>query len=457
MSGGEGQPFGPYALGYVAHNLALQRNSGPKALLACGSFRPEASNFVELLALDFEASQPVKAFGPRLPHYFPPTEVRWLGGSSQPSSPDILASSGDHIRIWSTQGELRRLLRHEKNPQGLCTPITSLDTDTSASSTGVNMASCDIYGVCAFWDVEHGVMAQALDLGQPLCSVAFGPGGLVAAVGDRGDCFLIDPRQPQDVSVFAPREQVSGPARMSWGSKRPDLLAVSWQGGRGGVVLYGGSAEKQQVVPHRLRSSMDVCADVQWSPAFPELLCCAGEVGAVEVWQFPEAGLMAAAAEMGPCFRWEPASAGQACTAMALSHEVRPGQHALILATSPSADTPHIDANSGSLWLAALPPPLRPTGMGRLGVAPAVDAVDVGAVASAVVDPAQPSSMPAAAPVSPSLVEQPGVQTAAIAAGTATGRGCSIGERPVVGLFGSPTIGPVRGPLGCADGLSVTA
>merc|ERR1712194_708887 len=103
---------------------------------------------------------------------------------------------------------------------------------------GANLASCDVYGVCAFWDVEVGKVTSATDLGQPLSDVAFGHGGLLAAAGDKGDVFMMDPRQPQNVDVLTPRERVSGPARMAWAPSSSGLLAVAWQGEKGGLAIY---------------------------------------------------------------------------------------------------------------------------------------------------------------------------------------------------------------------------
>lgn len=365
----QGQPFGPHPLGYVAHSLALRPTTAPgPLLLACASFEVEKPNFVEVLTVDLECPQVVRAGGIHLPHYYPATRVRWLGSGA---APELLATSGDHIRIWSASGELRRLLRREGMPQGPCTPITGLDTNADAA--GAHLVSCDIHGICSLWDAEHGVLQQALDLEQPLCDVAFGPSGLVTAVGERGDCFLIDPRGPQDVTVLAPQRQVRGPGRVAWGPHRPDLFAVAWQGEQGGIALYSGLPDRQQVAPQLLRfSSRAACVDLQWSSAFPERLCCADEAGAVEVWHFPEQGLGAAALATGPCFQWEPAAGrgggSESCTALALTSEVQPGQQAVLLATMPSTPAAAIAPGSiGSLWIAALPCMSKPPAALSLG------------------------------------------------------------------------------------------
>lgn len=353
--------LGPVELGYTVHDLAVTSTSSlPNELLvACSSFIPEASNFVDILTLDVNVrnANEVVRRSTRLPHYYPPTRVRWLEGADQP----LLVSSGDGIRVWSASGMLQRLLRHEANPQGRCTPITSVDCCPSSSSAASahQIASCDIYGICALWDTERGSMQQAVDLGQPLCDVAFGSDGLLAVAGELGDCFLLDPRQPEDVMVLAPKEKVRGPARIAWEARRTDLFSVAWQGEEGAVALYS-TRRHSKDLPRVLRSpAAGTVADLQWSPAFPEFFALAKEEGTVEVWQFPEQGVAAATAANRPSFQWTP-SPSTRCTALGLTREVKQGQHLLVLATMPSGQLgcngPQVASSAGSLWLAGLPP-----------------------------------------------------------------------------------------------------
>jgi len=343
--------WGPRELDYAVHDLAVQWSAqSSQLLIACSSFIPEASNFVEVLSVGIEGRTEVQA-ARRLPHYYPPTRVRWLGS-------DLLATSGDCLRIWSASGELQRLLRHEANPQARCTPITSVDASIeSPSSTvtaGVQMVSADVYGVCNLWDMETGTMQQAIDLGQPLSDVAFGPNRLLAAAGENGDCFLMDTRQSKDVAVYAPAERVRGPARIAWGVHRPDMFAVSWQG-EGGLVLYSGS-HRTKAMPRVVKSSSSsTISSLQWSYAYPQLLACAREDGDVEVWHFPDEGVnLAATAE--PSSHWAPRGRAASCTALAMTPEVRPGSHALVLSTMAAGAT-EVGAAPGALWIVALPQP----------------------------------------------------------------------------------------------------
>jgi len=360
MGSGHDGVLGPYALDYAVHDMALCPSSaGDGAMwLATSSFLPEAPNFVEISSLDLGRGGVVQAPQPvaRLPHYFPPSRVRWLPGMG--SSAELLATSGDCLRIWRPDGQLHQLLRHGANPEEVCTPITSVDWSEKGG-----LASCDVYGVCVLWDVNSGTAVQAFDLGQQLCDVAYGGDhGLVAVAGERGDCFLLDPRQAQDVHVLSSREKARGPARLAWSACRTDLLAVSWQGEGGGVVLHsihqpGHAGQKSTSRMLRTPGSGAVAADIEWSPAYPEQLCCAKEDGVVEVWQFPLDGDFVTAAA-SPSSRWEPAR-GEVCTALSLSHEVRPGQHFIALATMPETVASGAAGPSASLWLAGLPEPVR--------------------------------------------------------------------------------------------------
>jgi len=334
--------WGPHSLSYVAHTMAMRPAVDPAAtasMLACSSFLPESSNFVDLLSINHDAPQMVRSVG-RLPHYYPPSRMRW-------KSPDLLLTSGDYIRIWNTNGELRRLLRHDENSRGVCSPITSNDVDA-----GTGLVSCDVYGICALWDVEAGRRTGAIDLNQPLCDVAFGPNGLLAVAGERGDVFVMDPRQPENVDILPLREQVCGPARMAWAPSsgtNAGTLAVAWQGERGGLAIYKWPLERDRS-GQLLQSASPQCgavADLKWSeaPGSADYLCCASEGGGVEVWN-----IGSDAARGGPCFNWQPRS-GEVCTSLALS--VRRQQQFVTLATMPAQPAP--GGSVASLWVAALP------------------------------------------------------------------------------------------------------
>lgn len=337
MSGQDGV-WGPHRLNYVAHTMALRPSAGGTgkgvdgSMLACSSFTPESANFVELLNFSHDDPQAVHSVG-RLPHYIPPSRVRWV-------SSERLVTSGDYLRLWSVKGEQLRILKHDANPRNVCGPITSVDV-----SAGTSLASCDVYGICSFWDVEAGRATSAADLGQPLSDVTFGPGGLVAAAGDHGDLFLMDPRQPQNVDVLTLRERIRGPARMAWAPSSSGMLAVAWQGETGGLAVYDSVRKGPGQVLQSASAQSGAVADLQWCPFSSEFLCCASEGAGVEVWQIGGGAVRGALS-----FSWQP-RAGEVSTSLALSAKGR--QQRVVLATMPAHPTQGRAA--GSLWVAELP------------------------------------------------------------------------------------------------------
>jgi len=343
--------WGPRDLGYVIHTMSMcsSGSTGGNVLLACGSFLVDAPNVVDIFSMNFDNLQePTKQA--QLPHAFPVSCARWL--AKGPGFPELLITSSDYLRIWNSRGELQTILQHTDNHKDVSAQITSVDVCCDASTgSSAQLASCDSYGLCGFWDVERGVMHTKLDLEQPLCDVGFGPGSLAAVAGNQGDCFLVDRRQPREVGILAPPRHVRAPAtaKLAWGLHRPDIFAVAWQGEHAGTAIYNAAYRESppQLLRHHHRDG--VVADLSWSPAFPELLCCAGEHGTVEVFEFSRSTAEAVCAGCVPCLSWEPKDGRENCASLALSREVRQGLHVLVLGTA--------SLKGGSLWITSLPEP----------------------------------------------------------------------------------------------------
>lgn len=329
---------GPYDIGYVAHTLALQPGAkdASSTVLALGSFIPASPNFVDLI--NIRAGLPNLQNAVRLPHYFPPSRVCWIDG-------EHLVTSSDYLRIWNANGNLEQLLKHDSNPNNICAPITSVDSQGKVNGGASCLASCDVYGILTVWDAAAGKVTSKMDLGQSLCDVAFGPSGVLAIAGDKGDIFLRDPRMQDNVHVVSLRERISGPARLSWSGY--GQLAATWQGDEGGLAVYNNVNSNVTGTLLRPSRSGSSFADLKWCPNtdFQDYLCSAHEGRGVEVWKVSNA-----VEGGGPCFEWQP-QAAEVCTALTLCEAQ--GRQLAILATMPAQ--PVAGANAGSLWVAALP------------------------------------------------------------------------------------------------------
>lgn len=94
--------------------------------LALGSFVEEYNNKVQIVSLDEESSEfKSQAI---LDHPYPATKIIWIPDSKS-IYPDLLATSGDYLRVWranENEIKLECLLNNNKNSD-FCAPLTSFD------------------------------------------------------------------------------------------------------------------------------------------------------------------------------------------------------------------------------------------------------------------------------------------------------------------------------------------
>lgn len=118
--------------------------------LAIGSFIEEYNNKIQIITLDEEQGEFVaqQAFN----HYYPATKVMWMP-DMKPNSPDLLATSGDYLRIWKVSECPTKLECTLNNNQstGFCAPLTSFDWN-EADPTIIGASSVDT--TCTIWGLE---------------------------------------------------------------------------------------------------------------------------------------------------------------------------------------------------------------------------------------------------------------------------------------------------------------
>ncbi|KAI1964879.1 hypothetical protein LOZ58_001570 [Ophidiomyces ophidiicola] len=177
MSSGYLAPWGVYALDWCKWPAAAPASSAGR--IALGSYLEDNHNYIQILdaqpaapggdpaALDF-----VKVG--EATHTYPVTRIVWEPPSSQKQSTDLLATSGDHLRLWSlpadgssqtnritTTGTTTAssspvpklsplaLLSNSKSPEHTA-PITSLDWNAVAPSL---IITSSIDTTCTIWDI----------------------------------------------------------------------------------------------------------------------------------------------------------------------------------------------------------------------------------------------------------------------------------------------------------------
>ena len=151
-------PWTCYAMGWC-------RRPDGRFRMAVGSYKEEYSNQVQIIQLQRdEAGNGVFRHQCEFEHPYPATKVMWapakhhIGGQS-----DLLATTGDYLRLWSTttdgsaatggeinKVEMKALLNNNKHTE-YCAPLTCFDwNDTDPSILG----TCSIDTTCTIWDVN---------------------------------------------------------------------------------------------------------------------------------------------------------------------------------------------------------------------------------------------------------------------------------------------------------------
>ncbi|SLM39992.1 WD40/YVTN repeat-like-containing domain [Lasallia pustulata] len=177
-------PWAVYAFDWC--KWPVQNGSSDAAgKMAIGSYLEDGHNFIQILdtqivpETDTESAPESPLYGleftktAEATHSYPVTRILWEPASSQKESTDLLATSGDHLRLWSlpsqasynTSNSISRssnakdtppqkltplaLLSNSKSPEHTA-PLTSLDWNTLSPSL---IITSSIDTTCTIWDI----------------------------------------------------------------------------------------------------------------------------------------------------------------------------------------------------------------------------------------------------------------------------------------------------------------
>ena len=114
----------------------------------------EYSNKVEIITLDEETGEFPKDARCSFTHPYPCTKVMFIP-DKECTKEDLLATTGDYLRIWQVSDDneiqLKSLLNNNKSSE-FCAPLTSFDwNETKLQRVGTS----SIDTTCTIWDVER--------------------------------------------------------------------------------------------------------------------------------------------------------------------------------------------------------------------------------------------------------------------------------------------------------------
>ncbi|KAL8703210.1 MAG: hypothetical protein Q9201_003596 [Fulgogasparrea decipioides] len=177
-------PWPVYAFDWCKWPVQNQSTGEPAGKMAIGSYVEDGHNFIQILDTHAtleadDSSEDVPEYGlefvktAEATHSYPVTRILWEPASSQKQSTDLLATSGDHLRLWSLPSQpaynhsnsISRssnssqlapqkltplaLLSNSKSPEHTA-PLTSLDWNTLSPSL---IITSSIDTTCTIWDI----------------------------------------------------------------------------------------------------------------------------------------------------------------------------------------------------------------------------------------------------------------------------------------------------------------
>ncbi|KVI09369.1 protein TRANSPARENT TESTA GLABRA 1 [Cynara cardunculus var. scolymus] len=273
----------PYTLYAMAISSAAATHRSSHRRIALGSFIEEYTNRVDIVTFDEETlsvkSNPSLSFD----HPYPPTKLMFHPNPK--SSADILASSGDFLRLWGLREnsiEPISVLNNSKASE-FCAPLTSFDWN-EVEPKRIGTSSIDT--TCTIWDVERGVVeTQLIAHDKEVHDIAWGEAGVFASVSADGSVRVFDLRDKEHSTIIYESPQPDTPLlRLAWNKQDLRYMATILMDSNKIVILDIRSPTMPVAELERHKGSVNAIA---WAPASSRHICSAGDDSQALIWELP--------------------------------------------------------------------------------------------------------------------------------------------------------------------------
>ena len=152
----------------------------------------------------------------------------WSPASATNTNDDLLATSGDYLRVWNInsddQGSMKALLNNNKHTE-YCAPLTAFDwNETDPSMIG----TCSIDTTVTIWDLEAmAPKTQLIAHDKEVYDVSFAPNDthIFSTAGADGSVRLFDLRSLEHSTILYESKALSPLLRVAWNKQDPNYLA----------------------------------------------------------------------------------------------------------------------------------------------------------------------------------------------------------------------------------------
>nr|AJN91103.1 anthocyanin-related transcription factor TTG1 [Solanum melongena] len=254
--------------------------------IAVGSFIEEFNNRVDILCFDEDTLTLKPVPNLSFEHPYPPTKLMFHPNpSASLKSKDILASSGDYLRLWEvgdTSIEPLFTLSNNKTSE-YCAPLTSFDWN-EVEPRRIGTSSIDT--TCTIWDVEKGaVETQLIAHDKEVYDIAWGEAGVFASVSADGSVRIFDLRDKEHSTIIYESPKPDTPLlRLAWNKQDLRYMATILMDSNKVVILDIRSPAMPVAELERHQASVNAIA---WAPQSCRHICSAGDDGQALIWELP--------------------------------------------------------------------------------------------------------------------------------------------------------------------------
>lgn len=270
------------------YGLAWSKKTTVPFRLALGSFIEEYRNKVQVVNLNptTQTFQRTHEFD----HPYPPTKLMWEPTkSSSLSSKDLLATTGDYLRIWDVDYDRTEpakpttLISNKKSD--ICPPLTSMDWNEEDTHI---IGTCSIDTTCTVWDVEaQRVVTMLIAHDREVYDIAFAQKNHFASVGADGSVRMFDLRKLQNSTILYESPQLNPLLRLCWNKQDNNYLATLAMDSQKIFILD----IRRPSMPVTELSGHNRCINsMQWSPTEFPLIATAGDDTCAIIWDILNKG-----------------------------------------------------------------------------------------------------------------------------------------------------------------------
>mmetsp|Transcript_5602 Transcript_5602/g.7047 ORF Transcript_5602/g.7047 Transcript_5602/m.7047 type:complete len:372 (-) Transcript_5602:180-1295(-) len=243
----------PWTVFSLAWSNRIQQNS--QFRLAIGSYIEKYENSVQILKTRYTQHHPqvepiMDIYSAcTIEHPYPCTKILWSpegmkntpaagGGGGNFGSRDLLATTGDYLRLWSVSpddekgGPESGMLKSKKeamlnnnNKSDYCSPLTSFDWNEYDPSI-IGTSSIDT--TCTIWDINtQQAKTQLIAHEREVFDIAFSAGtDVFATVGADGSVRMFDQRNLEHSTIIYETPNLEPLLRLEWNKQDHNYLAT---------------------------------------------------------------------------------------------------------------------------------------------------------------------------------------------------------------------------------------